>query len=67
MMKKKKVIRPDVEIGKFIGTEREFGFVEVAGMEPDIFIPAARLNGALHSDPVSFEFLHISRLEVIRL
>ena len=37
--------------GKFVATERGFGFVEF-GDEKDIFIPIDKINGALHGDMV---------------
>ncbi|MCF0132525.1 MAG: ribonuclease R [Blautia sp.] len=38
--------------GIFIGNQKGFGFVEVEGMEEDIFIPPDDTNSALHSDRV---------------
>lgn len=43
--------------GKFIGNPSGFGFVEVEGMESDIFIPATRTGGAMHGDTVSVRLL----------
>ncbi|MDO4519008.1 MAG: ribonuclease R [Eubacteriales bacterium] len=38
--------------GVFIGNARGFGFVEIEGMDEDIFIPADDTNTAMHQDRV---------------
>ena len=43
--------------GTFIANARGFGFVEVEGMEEDIFIPESYVHGAFHSDTVEVELL----------
>jgi len=42
----------DANVGKFIGNERGFGFVEIDGKDGDIFIPPDGVNGAMHGDTV---------------
>ncbi|WP_026520787.1 ribonuclease R [Butyrivibrio sp. VCB2001] len=44
-------------VGQFISNARGFGFVEVEGMEEDIFIPEDYVHGALHTDTVEVELL----------
>ena len=39
-------------IGTFIGHQKGFGFVEVEGRREDLFVPAAKTNGACHQDTV---------------
>lgn len=39
-------------VGTFIGNRRGFGFVEIEGMEEDVFIPANASNNAFHLDTV---------------
>ncbi len=41
-----------VKAGRYMGTQRGFGFVRVEGMEDDIFIPAGCINGAMDGDTV---------------
>lgn len=43
--------------GTFISNARGFGFVEVEGMEEDLFIPKDMVNGAFHKDTVEVELL----------
>ena len=43
--------------GTFIANARGFGFVEVEGMEDDIYIPEVYVHGAFHSDTVEVELL----------
>lgn len=43
--------------GTFIGNARGFGFVEVEGLEQDLFIPEDCVNGAFHKDTVMVELL----------
>ena len=43
--------------GRFVGNARGFGFVEVEGMDEDIFILEDYVNGAFHSDTVEVELL----------
>ena len=40
-------------IGKFVGNERGFGFVEVEGRDEDIFIPASCVKNAMNGDIVA--------------
>ena len=40
-------------IGKFVGNERGFGFVEVDGRDEDIFIPASCVKNAMNGDIVA--------------
>ena len=44
-------------VGQFISNPRGFGFVEVEGMEEDIFIPEDYVHGAFHTDTVEVELL----------
>lgn len=39
--------------GIFISNAKGFGFVQVEGLEEDIYIPEKRVNGAFHMDTVS--------------
>lgn len=43
--------------GTFISNARGFGFVEIDGMEQDLFIPENDVNGAFHKDLVQVELL----------
>lgn len=43
--------------GVFISNARGFGFVEVEGMETDLFIPEEYVNGAFHNDTVQVRLL----------
>ncbi len=47
----------DFIVGQFISNARGFGFVEVEGMEDDIFIPEDYVHGAFHMDTVEVELL----------
>lgn len=38
--------------GTFIGNQKGFGFLEVEGMEEDLFVPEAKVNGAFPGDIV---------------
>ena len=44
-------------IGTFIGHQKGFGFVEVEGRREDLFVPAAKTNGACHRDTVEVRLL----------
>lgn len=44
-------------IGTFIGHQKGFGFVEVEGRREDLFVPAAKTNGACHQDTVEVRLL----------
>ena len=44
-------------IGTFIGHQKGFGFVEVEGRREDLFVPAAKTNGACHQDTVEVKLL----------
>ncbi|MFV0503643.1 MAG: ribonuclease R [Lachnospirales bacterium] len=53
--KKGKVLLPEREgiyTGVYLSTSRGFGFVDVEGLENDIFIPRNCVNGALYKDVV---------------
>lgn len=39
-------------IGTFISNQKGFGFVEIDGLEDDLFIPESKVNGAFHLDTV---------------
>lgn len=56
---KGKYVRPgrDILKGTFISNARGFGFVEIEGMETDLFIPEERVNGAFHNDIVQVRLL----------
>ncbi len=43
--------------GKFVGNSRGFGFVEVEGMEDDIFISESNIGTAIHGDTVQVVLL----------
>ena len=47
--------------GTFISNARGFGFVEIEGMEQDLFIPENGVNGAFHKDLVQVELLKNQR------
>ena len=44
-------------VGQFVANPRGFGFVEVEGMDEDIFIPEEYVHGAFHADTVEVEIL----------
>ena len=44
-------------VGQFISNARGFGFVEIEGMEEDLFIPEEYVHGAFHTDTVEVEIL----------
>ncbi len=44
-------------VGQFISNARGFGFVEIEGMEEDLFIPEEYVHGAFHTDTVEVELL----------
>lgn len=48
----KKEALQDLLTGTFISHQKGFGFVEVDGMEADLFIPEDKVNGAFHLDTV---------------
>ncbi len=53
--KKNKIVpakRANIFPGVFIGNSKGYGFVEIEGMEKDIFIPSDRTGGAIHRDKV---------------
>lgn len=56
---KGKYVKPDKDIikGTFISNARGFGFVEVEGMETDLFIPEDKVKGAFHNDTVQVRLL----------
>lgn len=43
--------------GTFISNAKGFGFVEIEGMEQDLFIPEEKVNGAFHKDTVEVKLL----------
>ena len=47
----------NVIAGTFISNPRGFGFVEVEGMEQDLYIPETKVNGAFHNDTVQVVLL----------
>ncbi|MBP3199482.1 MAG: ribonuclease R [Butyrivibrio sp.] len=53
----KKQNKQPLIVGTFVANARGFGFVEVEGMEEDIFIPEEYVHGAFHSDTVEVEIL----------
>lgn len=51
--KGKAILMPDdVKTGKYMGTQRGFGFVRVEGEENDIYIPEYKSKGAMDGDTV---------------
>lgn len=46
--------------GTFISNAKGFGFVEIEGLEEDLFIPKDMVNGAFHKDTVEVEMLSVS-------
>lgn len=58
--------------GTFISNAKGFGFVEVQGLERDLYIPENRVNGAFHHDTVQVKLLPGQRgkrqeAEVVRI
>ncbi len=58
--------------GTFISNAKGFGFVEVQGLERDLYIPENRVNGAFHRDTVQVKLLPGQRgkrqeAEVVRI
>jgi len=53
-----KVLKKDWLVGKFIGNERGFGFVEIEGREEDIFIAPSDTKNAMHGDIVAVRITH---------
>ncbi len=47
----------DILIGKFMGTQKGFGFVSVEGEKEDIFIGPSRTGGALNKDTVQIKII----------
>lgn len=47
----------DTMTGVFLGSSRGFGFVQIEGLEEDVFIPARETNGALHEDTVEIRLV----------
>lgn len=52
-MSKKVNSKDNILIGKFVGNERGFGFVEIEGRAEDIFIPASSVKSAMNGDTVA--------------
>ena len=50
-------------VGRFVGNERGFGFVEIEGRDEDIFIPRTNVNGAMHGDEVFVNIVESSNNE----
>lgn len=59
--KRGKYMRPEeneqVIAGTFVSHPKGFGFVEVEGMEEDLYIPETKVNGAFHKDTVQVVLL----------
>lgn len=59
--KRGKYMRPEeneqVIVGTFVSHPKGFGFVEVEGMEEDLYIPEIKVNGAFHKDTVQVVLL----------
>lgn len=49
---KVKPVPSDVKVGKYMATQRGFGFVRVEGEEDDIFVPESHTRGAMDGDRV---------------
>lgn len=49
---KVKPMPSDVKVGKYMATQRGFGFVRVEGEEEDIFVPENHTRGAMDGDSV---------------
>ena len=47
-----KPLPADVKVGRYMATQRGFGFVRVENEEDDIFIPGVHIKGALDGDTV---------------
>lgn len=47
-----KPLSSDILVGKFMGTQRGFGFVRVEGEDEDVFIAAHKTRGAIDGDKV---------------
>ncbi len=45
-------VSSNLKLGVFSGTKNGYGFVAIEGETEDVFIPASRVNGALHGDTV---------------
>ncbi|MBQ2320566.1 MAG: ribonuclease R [Lachnospiraceae bacterium] len=56
-----KKMSDNAKTGKFMGTQRGFGFVRVEGEDEDIFIAAHRTKGAIDGDTVQVVVDNISR------
>lgn len=50
-----KPLPSDVKVGKYMGTQRGFGFVRIEGEEDDIFIPEIYTKGAMDGDTVQVQ------------
>lgn len=53
-----KAINQGLLVGKFVGNERGFGFVEIEGRDEDIFIAPSDTKSAMHGDIVSVRVTH---------
>lgn len=43
--------------GKYVSSQKGFGFVEAEGLEEDVYIPESKINGAFHGDTVQILLL----------
>lgn len=59
--KRGKYMRPEeneqIIVGTFVSHPKGFGFVEVEGMDDDLYIPETKVNGAFHKDTVQVVLL----------
>lgn len=49
------ILESNMKVGTFLGTKKDFGFVNVEGESEDIFIPANGTKGAMHGDTVQIK------------
>ena len=49
------ILESNMKVGTFLGTKKDFGFVNVEGEPEDIFIPANGTKGAMHGDTVQIK------------
>ena len=49
--------KPKLMTGRFVANQHGFGFVEVEGMEEDLFIGDREIHGAMHGDTVTVELM----------
>lgn len=53
-----KALNKGMLIGKFVGNERGFGFVEIDGREEDVFIAPSDTKNAMHGDVVAVRIVN---------